>query len=396
MESDIRGLARGGSLEGLGSLFALWNFIIRPPRTTYTAEDLGPSEFQVGGQRAMRKDLKLRSSRGVSLACSHFTPKQDRDDELQQFPVVIYLHGNSSNRLEAGSLVAEFISRRISLFCFDAAGCGLSGGEYVSLGWYERDDLATVVKYLRTNPECGPIGIWGRSMGAATALLHADRDPTLGAICLDSSYADFRMLAEDFAQSYAVMFPIPDWLLTAALSVVRSKVQKLADFDIDHLVPLNHAKRSTVPALFMHATGDTLIPHKHSQLLSDAYFGEREFMTVDGDHNSPRSESVNRYAINFFCRQLSFASRGFDSSVQTSPVVHGASAHRVPPWKRRSLPKMSMSAKPPRADISACEILKPRACMEDEHAPEFDKGGSDASLSPMRPESSMPARRGGA
>jgi alpha/beta superfamily hydrolase len=37
----------------------------------------------------------------------------------------------------------------ISLFCFDFAGCGLSGGEYISLGWFERDDLNMIVEYLR-------------------------------------------------------------------------------------------------------------------------------------------------------------------------------------------------------------------------------------------------------
>ena len=31
------------------------------------------------------------------------------------------------------------LARRIALFCFDFGGCGLSEGEYVSLGWHERE-----------------------------------------------------------------------------------------------------------------------------------------------------------------------------------------------------------------------------------------------------------------
>lgn len=56
-------------------------------------------------------------------------------------PCVIYLHGNSSSRLEALEAVPYLLPSNVTLFCFDFAGCGLSEGEYISLGWYEREDL---------------------------------------------------------------------------------------------------------------------------------------------------------------------------------------------------------------------------------------------------------------
>jgi alpha/beta superfamily hydrolase len=37
----------------------------------------------------------------------------------------------------------------ITVFSFDFSGCGLSEGEYISLGWNEKDDLKTVIDYLR-------------------------------------------------------------------------------------------------------------------------------------------------------------------------------------------------------------------------------------------------------
>ena len=36
----------------------------------------------------------------------------------------------------------------MSLFCFDFGGCGMSEGEYITLGHYEREDISTVVKYI--------------------------------------------------------------------------------------------------------------------------------------------------------------------------------------------------------------------------------------------------------
>ncbi len=55
---------------------------------------------------------------------------------------------------------------------FDFAGSGLSDGEYISLGYYEREDLAAVVEYLQKERNAGSIAIWGRSMGSATALMY--------------------------------------------------------------------------------------------------------------------------------------------------------------------------------------------------------------------------------
>jgi len=45
----------------------------------------------------------------------------------------------------------------------------LSEGDYISLGYYEKDDLSCVVDHLRKTEKVTTIGLWGRSMGAVTA-----------------------------------------------------------------------------------------------------------------------------------------------------------------------------------------------------------------------------------
>jgi alpha/beta superfamily hydrolase len=49
----------------------------------------------------------------------------------------------------------------VSLFCFDFAGCGRSEGDYISLGWYERDDVEVVIDWLRASNKVSTIGLWG-------------------------------------------------------------------------------------------------------------------------------------------------------------------------------------------------------------------------------------------
>lgn len=56
-------------------------------------------------------------------------------------PCVVYMHGNSSARVEALPQLSLALSLGATLVSFDFAGSGKSGGEHVSLGYYERDDL---------------------------------------------------------------------------------------------------------------------------------------------------------------------------------------------------------------------------------------------------------------
>lgn len=52
------------------------------------------------------------------------------------------------------------------------SGSGKSDGKYVTLGLSEQDDLDCVIKFLDEMFEFQEYFIWGRSMGAVTALLY--------------------------------------------------------------------------------------------------------------------------------------------------------------------------------------------------------------------------------
>ena len=144
-------------------------------------------------------------------------------------PCVIYMHGNSSCRLEALELVDYFLTANITVFCFDFPGCGMSEGDYISLGWYERDDIACIVDYLRANRNVSTIGLWGRSMGAVTALLHGDRDPSIAGMVLDSPFSNLRTLCNELATTHT---KVPKFLVGAAMTFVKKTIKKKAGFDI--------------------------------------------------------------------------------------------------------------------------------------------------------------------
>ena len=131
---------------------------------------LGPMKFTFLEKQLTRKDTTLMTRRGYKLECSHWMPDEIMGTKL---PVVIYMHGNASARVEVLPQLSHLLSLGISVFAFDFAGSGKSDGDYVSLGYFEQEDLACVVKHLRSL-DIGPtvsiskIAAWGRSMGAAT------------------------------------------------------------------------------------------------------------------------------------------------------------------------------------------------------------------------------------
>lgn len=274
----------------------LWQSIIRPPRDSYSIADLGPNEFEIRHKLCKRTDFQLTNPRGFKLECSHFEPA-DEDRVAEQLPCVIYLHGNCSSRIEALPAVQFLLPDNITVFSFDMAGSGLSEGEFISLGWFERDDVDCVVQYLRDSGKVSCIGLWGRSMGAVTALLHIGRDPSIAGAVLDSPFADLRQLSEELARTYT---KLPGFVLSAAISLVRKTIKKKAGFNIDELKPIDYVANSFIPVSFIAAKDDTFILPAHAQKLFEKYAGEKTLKIVEGDHNSVRPEFVMDSITIFF------------------------------------------------------------------------------------------------
>lgn len=136
----------------------LWKAIIRPPRDIYDPLDLGPAEFQIQNNTFQRSDIDLYNPKGLKLSCSHFEPILE-ERVTEKLPCVIYLHGNSSSRLEALTATRVLLPVNITVFCLDTSGSGLSEGEFISLGWHEKDDLATAIEHLRHSHRVSCIGL---------------------------------------------------------------------------------------------------------------------------------------------------------------------------------------------------------------------------------------------
>jgi pimeloyl-ACP methyl ester carboxylesterase len=65
------------------------------------------------------------------------------------------------------------------------------------MGLNEAKDLANVVRYLQDKFGVEKVNLWGRSMGAVTAVLYSARYPrNVKKIVLDSPFCSFRQLVK--------------------------------------------------------------------------------------------------------------------------------------------------------------------------------------------------------
>jgi hypothetical protein len=88
------------------------------------------------------------------------------------------------------------------------------------------------------------------------------------------------------------------------MKLVRSTIKSKANFDVYDLTPISHVKECFIPALFATADNDDFIQPHHSKELHEAYAGDKNLVTFEGDHNSQRPSFFYDSVVIFFHNTL--------------------------------------------------------------------------------------------
>ena len=279
----------------------LWKAIIRPPRDDYEDEELGSIVFTIDKRHYVRKDFELLNFQGYLIKVSMIEP-DIRERPMDIMPCVIYLHANASSRIEGLHIRRFLLKRNINLCVFDFQGSGMSEGDYISLGYHEKHQVKNVVDFVEKYPGVGKIGLWGRSMGAATSLIYTSMDKRIKATVVDSPFEDFRKLAKEMVLS---QIKVPGFLVEGAISIIGKSVKNRNGMDINEIKAIDCVKKCDVPVIFIHARDDELVPYHHSEDLIKNYHGNiKELKSVNGGHNGRRPTTLMEYVGNFFAKHL--------------------------------------------------------------------------------------------
>lgn len=138
-------------------------------------------------------------------------------------------------------------------------------------------------------------------MGAVTAIMYGDRDPSIAGMVLDSPFSSLKKLVEELVKDKV---NLPNFVINQALKLVKSTVQKKANFKLDDIEPIQFAERCYIPALFVAANNDNFVKPHHAKILHDVYPGDKNLVNIDGDHNSHRPRFFKDSATIFFYNTL--------------------------------------------------------------------------------------------
>jgi uncharacterized protein len=192
---------------------------------------------------------------------------------------IIVLHGIASCKETQFEKAAMLAQKGFNALALDLRAHGESGGDYCTFGYYEKNDLKTVVDSLLRQPGLAhPLGIWGVSLGGAIALQSLGNDPRLEFGIIESTFDEFNKVALEYSAD--MMLGIKSEWLTGH---VLDKSAIIARFDPDSVQPVAAAARIRCPVLFIHGDADDKIPPAFNRRnYSAIHSTEKQWISVPG------------------------------------------------------------------------------------------------------------------
>lgn len=201
---------------------------------------------------------------------------------------VVFLHGFMENRSVGLYYLSIYLQAGFNILLVDSRDHGESGGDSVTWGNLEKYDLDQWISWVSQRIPNGTIGVHGISMGAATALMHAELNESNKRVAFyvaDSAYSDFETLLE---------FQINRFVDSTGLDISKILLQYTnivsyfhSKSTLQQASPLRAVQHVTTPILYIHGEADELVPAYMSLELQEATKGPSEvFIFTNSSHGS--------------------------------------------------------------------------------------------------------------
>lgn len=209
------------------------------------------------------RPVQMKARDGAVLKAWLLSPEDDNGD------CIITLHGIGDSRTGTTGLARLFTENHYKVLMPDSRGHGESGGEIVTYGLLEAEDVYRWVDWLIGSGHPRNIFGMGESLGAAILLQSLSVETRFRAVVAEGPFANF----EDVAV-YRVAQRLPfDSRLAHPLAVAmvwsRFAYGKLKyGVDFRTASPEAVVGGTSTPVLLIHGLDDTNIPPAHSRMIA--------------------------------------------------------------------------------------------------------------------------------
>jgi len=218
-------------------------------------------------------------------------------------PCIIYLHSQGGNVME-GLFISKVCAKfNVALCTFDFAACGKSEGDFISLGWNEQDDLDVLINHLQCEYSIGKIGLWGRSMGAVTSILYAERNAfNLECLVVDSPFLHLEKSVINLAKNKMRIAP---FLSSMMLKLINSKIVERIGFNVLDIRVDSIVKSIDLPMVLIASKNDDLVAFEDFEYIYKHYGSRKVKMVLtDKCHNEFRENFVTAEALAYMLAHI--------------------------------------------------------------------------------------------
>ncbi len=278
---------------------AIAYFSTHPPRRSITRN---PEEFG-----AAYEDILFPSRDGMTLSGWLVPARCTQETGAAPRGAVILCHGMLANREEVVPWAEPLWSRGFTVLMFDFRALGKSGGNRCTAGYRETEDLSGAVDYLKSRADTKdlPLGVFGFSMGGATAILVAADDPRIQAVATHGAYATLESaITQRCKIHFSFMSPIVEWM-----TVRIGRKLRWYPVSPSEVNPVEAVSRLTPrPLLILHGGRDRVVHPGDARDLHAAagYPKSLRVLPRSGHRRIHRHlrDAVRRRVSQFFCATL--------------------------------------------------------------------------------------------
>lgn len=209
----------------------------------------------------------------------------------------IILHGYRSEPNSVLSIGEHFSEKGYQVLIPSMRACGESEGEYIGMGWLDKDDLQCWINFILSENPDAEIVLHGSSMGASTVLMASgDNLPeNVKAIIADSGYTS---VWDIFSSEAKARFNLPSFPI---LNMFQLVADFRAGYDIKEASALAQVQKSQIPILFIHGDKDDFVPEYMCEKLYQAANCEKEKLIIQGaGHTEGKYKEPEQYYDTIF------------------------------------------------------------------------------------------------
>ena len=218
-----------------------------------------------------------------------------KDEQSNDWAII--LHGYRSSPDSVISIGRHFSEKGYNVLIPYMRATGESEGEYIGMGWLDKDDLQCWINKIIEQNNNANIVLHGSSMGAATVLMASGDDlpSNVKAIIEDSGYTS---VWDIFASEAKVRFGLPEFPVLNMFEIVANFRAK---YDIKKASALEQVKKANIPILFIHGDSDDFVPEYMCEQLYNAANCKKEKLIIQGaGHTESRYKEPETYYNKIF------------------------------------------------------------------------------------------------